>query len=1289
MHETRARFTRMRKNGKHILLAAAVCTAGLGCLFLINGESLTVANAAENEINIYSALTWESAVPDKKLASAQEVFAYSYSYGNSRGLTYYSATEMQTPPNGYWSDWEFLPMQSGMFYNSVFYHFAEADDQNYGIALQESELFSKEYTPSSVASATDEGSYKASVTLTAKGDNRFVYGNSSQANAFAQNGMRITFFSDNAVTVEKTWYVVSYANELVMAPNEESGAEMKYLPYRVNSWQFGDKENVAVYPWLQHGDEAYLSDQVNDFYELKCENELVVSWLVGSKPQISSGWDMENGGTSDIVTFSIYRNGESSDPDDKDGGSVIVCSDAPRSQWNYYVNEYMPVGQYEITFRVKEISLNKHFGYWDGVSYGETNPYRYKGFSVSYAFEVTPAVFRISDGGFKGQTKEVDVAEVTSGEDFFGAIGEVGFTGYLPEFSNDAAGYWALADQSEYFDVAPVLKFNLAKNYDDVYYAANDNFWDNEFKTPARYRVFYQAEAKNYAPLHDDAQKYEYYFDIVLYRTLSVPALAQTKFVYTGTQITAFLTHAPEFEREFYTVTGNTELEANGTGEQYTVTISLNDQSGIYRWADSEGQAAVREILLNWHVSPARENWAEEVGVIPWSYKGYIPEANRFTGVSESGLPVTFTVAQEIDGQMRPLDYLSPIITENGVVTNLAQIAVLRDLDAGTYYIKAAVPASKNYTGATSDWVSFTVSPAENAWAETPRFFAWNYGGYDPGANGRFGEAAHGATSFLFYRLNAGNRVGAGYGDITGFSPDQSYADVPAGSYEMFVTADGGNNYTNLEKSVFFTIGRGKNGWLTAPNITSWLRGDAAGTLVGTPKFGTPVFTVEGLDGNTVYDNRKDDLSVLQNLNAGSYKLIAFVVGTDDYDAIPASEVKFNVMAQRSNGWRVAPNIQGWTEGETPNQPVGAASFGDVTFRYETNGGVSVGTEPPTEAGEYRLIAFVPVYTDSASGEQYDELYAEVYFTIAKKPVLVNSWKVVPSIQNWREGETPSEPAGEANAGGATIFTYMTESGESLSARPSQAGNYYLVATVNANGYETLTARVPFTVLPAPAKASNRVQDMNGNVLDFVAEGVPQGSALGVRVLTDGDLTEDFWKYNTQAIARVGCAVGAMYDLSLLDGSGAAVQPVGRVTVTFTVPNELRSKAGLQIAYVGELGEVELLGGIVQGDKITFTTDHFSTFCLVWAEGQSKTGNSGGTIFLIVLVEFLVLAALVTAIYVWYLIWKRTKGKRIVAEIAVTVPEGQKRSEYNEMLKGQTVVPIQPNDPFEDSDHKE
>ncbi len=86
-------------------------------------------------------------------------------------------------------------------------------------------------------------------------------------------------------------------------------------------------------------------------------------------------------------------------------------------------------------------------------------------------------------------------------------------------------------------------------------------------------------------------------------------------------------------------------------------------------------------------------------------------------------------------------------------------------------------------------------------------------------------------------------------------------------------------------------------------------------------------------------------------------------------------------ITRAENEWAVNPSISDWIYGETANEPVGEAKFGEASVEYSgtTNGGATYSsTTAPTEAGSYKATFTVQ------ETEDYKGLETSVDFTIAK-----------------------------------------------------------------------------------------------------------------------------------------------------------------------------------------------------------------------------------------------------------------------------------------------------------------
>lgn len=344
-----------------------------------------------------------------------------------------------------------------------------------------------------------------------------------------------------------------------------------------------------------------------------------------------------------------------------------------------------------------------------------------------------------------------------------------------------------------------------------------------------------------------------------------------------------------------------------------------------------------------------------------------------------------------------------------------------------------------------------------NDWVEKPLIASWAEND-EPNLPTAVAKYGNDNIAFVISGENEnGNKV-TYYNNVLGHNWVDDRANMKAGWYVLTASVGSTAEYTAIATTEyrFRVFPAVINSWKVTPNIQGWTVGDEPNSPVGEPEIAgaSPVsFTYKQYgadDGTAVAD---------VPTAAGRYVLIV-KAEAEGYSPLIA-EVTFEIKApvtNKTNEWKVIPGIAGWIAGETPATPVGAPKVGTVAFAYKSADG-TLSDEPPVAAGDYVLVV-----TAHAAG--YDDLVAEIGFTVGTKPAeadKINFWTVVPNIQGWTAGKAASSPVGQAEAG-TVVFTYSLRDGTPLSARPTEAGNYTLTATVTAEGYEDLTATVDFTV---------------------------------------------------------------------------------------------------------------------------------------------------------------------------------------------------------------------------------
>lgn len=114
----------------------------------------------------------------------------------------------------------------------------------------------------------------------------------------------------------------------------------------------------------------------------------------------------------------------------------------------------------------------------------------------------------------------------------------------------------------------------------------------------------------------------------------------------------------------------------------------------------------------------------------------------------------------------------------------------------------------------------------------------------------------------------------------------------------------------------------------------------------------------------------------------------------------------------------------------------------------------------PVEVGSYRVDARVP------ENEHYleAETSEEVTFEITQA---TNAWEKRPAIENWTYGEQPKDVVAEAKFGNVGITYSNTKTGVYIDQVPTEAGTWYMKASVEGtNNYTGLSDVVSFVIQP-------------------------------------------------------------------------------------------------------------------------------------------------------------------------------------------------------------------------------
>lgn len=307
-----------------------------------------------------------------------------------------------------------------------------------------------------------------------------------------------------------------------------------------------------------------------------------------------------------------------------------------------------------------------------------------------------------------------------------------------------------------------------------------------------------------------------------------------------------------------------------------------------------------------------RNHWEEIPSVAQWTWGQFNSTVNVITA-----RPAYINQGEEVSFGVFRDRSCTNAVTGLELFTSTGEVSeVLKNLDAGTYYLRAISLGSDNFSEL-DDVVSFTIQTVQNYWATSPYIVSWNYGEYDKDFNKIMAVAAYGAGSEKFsvydsgknvlrYTNNSGKEV-TEFGLVNGIVPEyvaKVLKELSVGAYYLVVKVDGqatkysalgGGNFDDV--ALPFNVSVGHNSWTAAPRISGWTKGCFninVNFIKAMAKLGEVRFTVRDFTGKVVTSNVEGgefDYSALENLDAGTYELCAAVAGTENYSELSATVI--------------------------------------------------------------------------------------------------------------------------------------------------------------------------------------------------------------------------------------------------------------------------------------------------------------------------------------------------------------------------------------------------------------
>ena len=370
--------------------------------------------------------------------------------------------------------------------------------------------------------------------------------------------------------------------------------------------------------------------------------------------------------------------------------------------------------------------------------------------------------------------------------------------------------------------------------------------------------------------------------------------------------------------------------------------------------------------------------------------------------------------------------------------------------NAGTYYVKATVEETADYSGLESNAVEFTILPKTINTAitqltapvknevpqteiETDEYTATIV--WSPEVEDKFGY----------------NTV---YKATITITPKTNY--TVKGIAENGYTVSGAETVTNEADSATVTVvysateNKNSNEFTQPLAITGWTYGETANTPTAVAKYGTIKYTYS----NTADGTYTEEVPT----NAGTYYVKATVEETADYSGLESNAVEFTILPKTINTaitQLTAPvkNEVPQTEIETEEYTATVVWSPEVTdkFGYDTVYTATITITPKTNYTVKGIAenGYTVNGAQTVTNESDSATVTAVYSATGSYDTVDTNEFIKPlEIVGWTYGDTPNAPTATAKYG--TIkYTYSTAAdGEYSEIVPTDAGTYYVKAKV-------------------------------------------------------------------------------------------------------------------------------------------------------------------------------------------------------------------------------------------------
>ena len=466
--------------------------------------------------------------------------------------------------------------------------------------------------------------------------------------------------------------------------------------------------------------------------------------------------------------------------------------------------------------------------------------------------------------------------------------------------------------------------------------------------------------------------------------------------------------------------------------------------------------------------------------------------------------------------------------------------------NAGTYYVKATVEETADYSGLESNAVEFTILPKTINTAITQLTAPVK----NEVPQTEIETDEYTATVVWSPEVTDKFVYNTVYTATITITPKTNY--TVKGIAENGYTVSGAETVTNEADSATVTVvysateNKNSNEFTQPLAITGWTYGETANTPTAVAKYGTIKYTYS----NTADGTYTEEVPT----NAGTYYVKATVEETADYSGLESNAVEFTILPKTINTaitQLTAPvkNEVPQTEIETDEYTATVVWSPEVTdkFGYST---VYTATITITPKANYTVKGIAENgYTVSGAQTVTNEADSATVTVVYSATENKNSNEFTQplAITGWTYGETANTPTAVAKYG--TIkYTYSnTADGTYTEEVPTNAGTYYVKATVEETAdYSGLESNaVEFTILPKTINTA--ITQLTAPVKNEVPQTEIETDEYTATVVWSPEVTDKFG-YSTVYTATITITPKANYTVKGIAENGYTVS--GAQTVT-------------------------------------------------------------------------------------------------------------------------------------------